>query len=95
MVDNVFFLVRFQTGILGMSKLFDSTGILADLLMLAVCGLASSPAFAADLEKSNIAITIGKMCVGGVATVQRSIEKQTVTPIPEPFVRLSRSFSPT
>ncbi len=84
-----------------MSKLFRSTGLVAGLMLVAVSIFASSPAQAAGVEKSNIVMTVGEMCGGcvkkitkrfdgveGIAKVRCSLEKQSVTLIPEPNVRL-------
>lgn len=85
-----------------MSKLFRSSGLVAGLMLLAVSVFVSSPAQAADAEKSRIVMTVGEMCGGcvknitkrfdgveGIAKVQCSIEKRSVTLIPEQDVRLS------
>lgn len=92
----------FPTRIFGMSKLFRSTGFVAGLMLLAVSIFAHSPAQAASAEKTNIVMTVGEMCggcvtkitkrfdgVAGVAKVQCSIEKKSVTLIPKKDVRLS------
>ena len=85
-----------------MSNLFRSTGLVAGLILLAVSIFVSSPAQAADPAKSQIVMTVGEMCGGcvkkinkrfegiqGIAKVQCSIEKKSVTVIPEQDVRLS------
>jgi mercuric ion binding protein len=85
-----------------MSKLFRSTGFVAGLMLLVVSIFASSSAPAADVAKSNIVMTVGEMCGGcvkkitkrfdgveGIAKVQCSIEKQSVTLVPKQDVRLS------
>lgn len=84
-----------------MFKLFRSTGLVTGLMLLAV-SVANSPAQAADVPKSSIVMTVGEMCGGcvkkitkrfdgveGIAKVQCSIEKQSVTLIPTKDVRLS------
>ena len=70
--------------------------------MLAVAVLSASPGSAAESEKTNTVMTVGEMCGGcvkkitkrfngvqGVAKIQCSIEKRTVTLIPDKGVRLS------
>ncbi len=85
-----------------MSSLLRSTSVVAGLMMIAVSVFTHSHAAAADVEKSNIVMTVGEMCGGcvkkitkrfedveGVAKVECSIEKQSVTLIPSPGVQLS------
>lgn len=85
-----------------MSKLFRSTGLVAGLMLLATAIFASSSAQAGDAAKSNIVMTVGEMCGGcvkkitkrfdgveGIAKVQCSIEKKSVTLVPKQNVRLS------
>lgn len=85
-----------------MSNWVRSTGLVAGLMLLAVSVFVSSPAQAADPAKSQIVMTVGEMCGGcvkkiskrfegvkGVAKVQCSIEKKSVTVIPDQDVRLS------
>ncbi len=84
-----------------MFKLFRSAGLVTGLILLAVSA-ADSPAQAADVEKSNVVMTVGEMCGGcvkkitkrfdgvqGIAKVQCSLQKQSVTLIPTKDVRLS------
>ncbi|QDS95177.1 Heavy-metal-associated domain protein [Roseimaritima multifibrata] len=85
-----------------MSKLLRSTGLVAGVMLLAVSLFVSSPAQAAEPAKSNIEMTVGEMCGGcvkkitkrfegvkGISKVLCSIEKKSVTLIPEQNVRLS------
>jgi mercuric ion binding protein len=70
--------------------------------LLAAAVLFPSTASAAEKEKSNIVMTVGEMCGGcvkkittrfdgvkGIAKVQCSVEKKSVTLIPDKGVRLS------
>ncbi|WP_390895573.1 cation transporter [Stieleria tagensis] len=70
--------------------------------MLAITCFDSSSAQAAEVEKSNIVMSVGEMCGGcvkkinkrfegvkGIAKVQCSIEKRSVTLVPQQDVRLS------
>ena len=77
-------------------------GLSVGLALLAVAVLFVSPATAAEKEKRNTVMTVGEMCGGcvkkiskrfdgieGIAKVQCSIEKKSVTLIPDNGVRLS------
>lgn len=85
-----------------MSRLLRSSSLVAGLMMIAVSIFTHSHAAAADVEKSNIVMTVGEMCGGcvkkitkrfdgveGIAKVDCSIEKQSVTLIPKPGAQLS------
>ena len=78
------------------------TGLSVGLALLATAVLFVSPATAAEQEKTNTVMTVGEMCGGcvkkitkrfdgftGIAKVQCSIEKRSVTLIPDKGVRLS------
>ena len=97
----VIFRGAFPIRSIGMSSLLRSTSVVAGLMMIAVSVFTHSHAAAADVEKSNIVMTVGEMCGGcvkkitrrfegveGVAKVECSIEKQSVTLIPKPGVQL-------
>jgi copper chaperone CopZ len=78
------------------------TGLSVGVALLAFAVLSASPGSAAEREKTNTVMTVGEMCGGcvkkitkrfdgvqGVAKIQCSIEKRTVTLIPDKGVRLS------
>jgi copper chaperone CopZ len=78
------------------------TGLSVGLALLTAAVLFVSPATAAEKEKTNTVMTVGEMCGGcvkkitkrfdgieGIAKVQCSIEKKSVTLIPDKGVRLS------
>jgi mercuric ion binding protein len=78
------------------------TGLSVGVASLAAAVLLPSLVSAAEREKTNTVMTVGEMCGGcvkkitkrfdgieGIARVQCSIEKQTVTLIPDKGVRLS------
>lgn len=84
-----------------MLSLFRRAGFAACFMFLAVFVLAASSAQAAKVKQTNIVMTVGEMCGGcvknitkrfddveGVAKVQCSIEKRTVTLIPKKDAKL-------
>ena len=85
-----------------MLSLFRRTGLVAGVVLMVASVLTASVASSAEREKTNTVMTVGEMCGGcvkkitkrfdgveGIAKVECSIEKQSVTLIPEDRVRLS------
>ena len=80
----------------------NGTGLVAGLALVVAMAVATSPASAAETEKSSTVMTVSEMCGGcvkkitkrfdgvkGIAGVRCSIEHQSVTLIPAEGVRLS------
>lgn len=85
-----------------MLSLSRRTGLVAGVVLMVAAVLTASVASSAEREKTRTVMTVGEMCGGcvkkitkrfdgvkGIAKVQCSIEKQSVTLIPEQGVRLS------
>ncbi len=85
-----------------MLSLSRRTGSVTGVMLIALSLLTAAPAQAADADKTSIVMTVGEMCGGcvkkitkrfdgveGIAKVDCSIEKQSVTLIPKDRVRLS------
>ncbi|WP_037254886.1 heavy-metal-associated domain-containing protein [Rhodopirellula europaea] len=85
-----------------MLSLSRRTGLVAGVVLMVASVLTASVASSAEREKTNTVMTVGEMCGGcvkkitkrfdgveGIAKVQCSIEKQSVTLTPKDRVRLS------
>ena len=85
-----------------MLSLFRRTGLVAGVVLMVASVLTASVASSSEREKTNTVMTVGEMCGGcvkkitkrfdgveGIAKVECSIEKQSVTLIPKDRVRLS------
>ncbi len=78
------------------------SGLIAGSMLMTASVVTGSFASAAEREKTSTVMTVGEMCGGcvkkitkrfdgleGIAKVQCSVEKQSVTLVPTPNVRLS------
>ena len=85
-----------------MLSLSRRTGLVAGVVLMVAAVLTASVASSAEREKTRTVMTVGEMCGGcvkkitkrfdgvkGIAKVQCSIEKQSVTLIPKQGARLS------
>ncbi len=96
------FVDAFPKGVHGMLSLSRRTGFVTGVMLIALLLSNAAPAQTGDADKSSIVMMVGEMCGGcvkkitkrfdgvkGIARVDCSIEKKSVTLIPKDRVRLS------